>query len=185
MLTIRHIGCIFPALSPPLPHPRAEHMTMAVTPIHRTSKPFGLALVALALGLLACSKEPQVQVVQGECRPLFGSDACTWGRMSGDSLVSFGATIALASVEGAPAEAAMVWPPVMAGSLDMPTAVQTATGFRTLTMYWEPHGHPPGAFLTPHFDFHFYAIPLDTVKAIDWATRPGRPNSRPDTKCPT
>jgi hypothetical protein len=34
-------------------------------------------------------------------------------------------------------------------------------------MYWEAGGHPPGAFLTPHFDFHFYTIGSAERSAID------------------
>jgi hypothetical protein len=34
-------------------------------------------------------------------------------------------------------------------------------------MYWEAGGHPPGTFLTPHFDFHFYAIGSAERSAID------------------
>lgn len=43
-----------------------------------------------------------------------------------------------------------------------------------MTVNWEGHGHPPAAFLAPHFDFHFYSIDQDAVGAIDCSdeTRP-------------
>lgn len=128
----------------------------------------------LVLGLLACSKR---QIVQGECRPVNGADICSWGEMSSKALVAFGATVPVRSVENAPAEAPMVWPPVVAAAIPLPEAVRSATGFSVLTIFWEPHGHPPGPYLIPHFDFHFYTtMSAADVAAIDCAdsTKPGR-----------
>lgn len=135
-----------------------------------------LALAAvgmLVIGLAACSKQ---QVVQGECRPVNGADVCVWGETSGNALVAFGATIPVGSVENAPADAPMVWPPVSDAVIPLREAVRSATGFAVMTVFWEPHGHPPGPYLVPHFDFHFYAIPAGEVDAIDCAdsTKPGR-----------
>ncbi|HEX9107260.1 MAG TPA: hypothetical protein VF832_08525, partial [Longimicrobiales bacterium] len=42
-----------------------------------------------------------------------------------------------------------------------------ATGIQHLTVYWEEHGHPPGPYLTPHFDFHFYIQSPAETAAID------------------
>ena len=36
-----------------------------------------------------------------------------------------------------------------------------------MTFYWEGDGHPPGAFMTPHFDFHFYTITPAELAAVD------------------
>ena len=131
------------------------------------------AVGMLVIGLAACSKQ---QVVQGECRPVNGADVCVWGETSGNALVAFGATIPVGSVENAPADAPMVWPPVSDAVIPLPEAVRSATGFAVMTVFWEPHGHPPGPYLVPHFDFHFYAIPAGEVDAIDCAdsTKPGR-----------
>ena len=63
------------------------------------------AVALLALGLSACASE---ETVQGECRDVFGGDICTWGTMVGDDVSAFGATVALASIENAPADAEMV-----------------------------------------------------------------------------
>ena len=138
----------------------------------------GLASAGLALlvtGLLACSKH-KPEIVQGECRPLHGADICAWGEMSGNTLVAFGVTVPVGSVENAPAEAPMVWPPVVAAVIPLPEVAKSATGFDNLRIYWEPHGHPPGPYLVPHFDFHFYTIPAADVAAIDCAdsTKPGQ-----------
>jgi hypothetical protein len=127
----------------------------------------------LVIVLAGCNKR---QVVQGECRPVNGANVCVWGETSGNTLVAFGATIPVASVEGAPAEAPMVWPPASDAVIPLPEAVSSATGFKVLTLYWEPHDHPPGPYLVPHFDFHFNAISADELGAIDCAdsTKPSQ-----------
>ena len=141
---------------------------------HRSGFLIRAAYGVLGMAILACNKR---QIVQGECRSLNGADICLWGEKSGNTLVAFGATIPVQSVENVPADAPMLWPPVAAAAIPLPEAVRSATGFDNLTMFWEPHGHPPGPYLTPHFDFHFNAISTAAVDAIDCAdsTKPGRP----------
>ena len=124
----------------------------------------GLAL--LVTGLVACNKHRE-EIVQGECRPLHGADVCVWGEISGNTLVAFGATVPVGSVENAPADAPMVWPPVAAIAIPLPEVVKSASGFDNLTVFWEAHGHPPGPYLVPHFDFHFNTIPASDIDAID------------------
>ena len=122
-----------------------------------------LALVGL-VGLAGCSG---TQLVQGECRPVHGSNICIWTEMSGATPLSFGATGPIAAIEQAPADAPMVWPPVAAATIPVPAELTKATTIETLTMYWEPHGHPPGPYLTPHFDFHFNTLSTAGLDAID------------------
>lgn len=142
------------------------------------SDPYCRVLTCALLGVLtmsaaACSTQ---QIVQGECRPVNGADICVWGEMSGNTLVAFGTTVPIRSVENAPADAPMVWPPVPAAVIPLPEAVKSAAGFDNLTMYWEPHGHPPEVYLTPHFDFHFNTISIASLEAIDCvdSTKPSR-----------
>ena len=135
----------------------------------------GSRLARAALGLLvagtaACTRE---RLVQGECHPYNGADVCTWGRLKGDSLVAFGATVPVKAIEGAPAESPMVWPPKMDFALPLPAAVKSATGFDNLTVFWEPHGHPPGPYLTPHFDFHFNTTDVSKIDCAD-STKPAQ-----------
>lgn len=87
--------------------------------------------------------------------------------MKGATAVSFGATVPLKSIESAPADAPMVWPPVAAATIPVPVALTAATAIETVTVYWEPHGHPPGPYLTPHFDFHFNLLSQAALDAID------------------
>ena len=135
----------------------------------RASREMVLPSVAcLALLASGCAPAPPVEaVVQGECTTVYGSELCTWGETLDADVVAFGATIPVSFVENAPAEMEMLWPPVAQARLALPAEVQAATGFQLLTVYWEVHGHPPGPYLTPHFDFHFYRIPPAEIDAID------------------
>jgi len=74
----------------------------------------------------------------------------------------------------------MAWPPVPVATIPFPDVARTGSGFDNLTLYWEPHGHPPSPFSTPHFDFHFNAISTADVAAIDCSdhSKPARLSAR-------
>lgn len=134
----------------------------------KTASVVVLVLIAGA----ACA--PRRQVVVGECRAWNGADVCGWGETLGDSLVSFGATIPMKAIDQSPAEMTMAWPPVASALVPLPGAVASATGFKSLTIFWEPHGHPPGPYLTPHYDFHFNTMTgaeIDSITCAD-STKP-------------
>jgi hypothetical protein len=137
----------------------------------RSGRPLFAALGAVAVLSSGCAKE---QLVQGECRQLNGANVCTWHTMSGDRVLSFGATVPMAAIQNAPAEMPMAWPPKADATIPLGDMVKTATGFDNLTIFWEPHGHPPGPYLTPHFAFHFNT---ENVAGIDCAdsTKPAQP----------
>jgi hypothetical protein len=120
----------------------------------------------LVAALAACDGE---RMVQGECQQVFDGDICTWGTMVGGDVTQFGATVSMASIENAPAHGEMVFPPPFVGVVALPKEVASATGFNHLGINWEPHGHPPALFFTPHFDFHFYTLEPERVRAIDCA----------------
>lgn len=102
---------------------------------------------------------------------------CTWALLEGDAVVEVGATVSLASVEGAPAEAPFEWPPATAAAIALPESERT--GLTHMTVNWEAMGHPPQTFLVPHFDFHFYMISSDERVAID-CTRLEKPTEVPE-----
>jgi hypothetical protein len=134
-----------------------------------SSRPAACLVIALST---ACAKEappPQeARTVEGECADVYGGQVCTWATIDAtDRVTEFGATIPLATIEGAPAEMEMAWPPLAQASLALPEAVRAATGMQHFTVNWEAGGHPPGPYLTPHFDFHFYSIPATERMAID------------------
>lgn len=125
------------------------------------------AAVLLMLGVSAYTGEKPLVYVKGACAEVFKAQVCTWARTKGKDLVEAGAVVPLASIENAPADQPMVWPPAAAAAIDMPDPVRQQGGFTQLTMYWEAGGHPPAPFMTPHFDFHFYTIAASERAAMD------------------
>jgi hypothetical protein len=50
----------------------------------------------------------------------------------------------------------------------LPMPAQNPTPYKTIMLNWNPNGHElPGIYDVPHFDFHFYMITPDEVRAID------------------
>jgi hypothetical protein len=124
--------------------------------------------MVVATLVCACApKEVPVVTVQGSCSDMNKSQVCTWVRTQGGAVVSAGLTVPIGSIENAPDKEPMAWPPKAAARLNMPDSGRSKTGLTEMTAYWEPTGHPPGAYLTPHFDFHFYSIPAEEQLAID------------------
>lgn len=145
-----------------------------------------VAVGAVALGM-SFSTDPVL--AQGECRMVHGANVCVWAETNNDTLNSFGVTIPIQAIENAPAHGPMVWPPVPVATIPFPDVARGSSGFDNLTLYWEPHGHPPTPFLTPHFDFHFNAISMADVAAIDCSdhSKPARLSSgyaMPDVTIP-
>lgn len=126
-----------------------------------------ISAVLLALAVGACTGEEPLEEVKGTCADVFKAQVCTWAKTKGKRLVEAGAVVPLASIENAPADQPVVWPPAAAAEIDMPELVRQQGGLMQLTMYWEPGGHPPSAFVTPHFDFHFYSVAASERAAID------------------
>ena len=123
--------------------------------------------LAVLAALWACGSNVPIVEVQGECADAFQAQLCTWARMQGTRVVAVGLTVPTASIENAPDDQPMVWPPAITATLRMPEVAHRPAGLTELTVFWEAHGHPPGPYLTPHFDFHFYTIPRAERSAID------------------
>jgi len=125
-------------------------------------------LVAIVLGLGACTKPQPVVDVNGECADAYQAQVCTWARMQGQQVVEAGVTLPVAAIENAPmGEGQMVWPPVPTAVLQLPESAHQQSGFTQFTMFWDPMGHPPATYMTPHFDFHFYTVPAAERSSID------------------
>ena len=126
-----------------------------------------VSVLLLALAVGACAKDDALVDVKGSCTDAFKAQVCSFASMKGKTLVEAGIVVPLASIENAPAGQPMAWPPAVDATLDLPDAVRQQGGLTQLTVYWEAGGHPPGAFMTPHFDFHFYTVAPSEVAAID------------------
>jgi hypothetical protein len=134
--------------------------------------------LAVLAALCACRSEVAVVEVQGECAAAYQAQLCTWARMQGTKAVAVGLTVPTASITNAPDDQPMVWPPVITTTLRMPEVAHQPAGLTELTVFWEAHGHPPGPYLTPHFDFHFYTIPRAERDSID-CTDESKPSAMP------
>lgn len=141
-----------------------------------------ISLISLVLAGPAIANESITWERQtlGACEEVFGGEICTWSRERGNDLIEFGATVPLATVENAPLEGEMVFPPVTLARIPLPESVREQTGVNHLGINWETHGHPPGPFMTPHFDFHFYTVSSEQVDAIDCADT-NKPAVLPET----
>jgi hypothetical protein len=126
-----------------------------------------ISAVLLALAVGACTGQEPLVEVKGACADVFKAQVCTWAKTKGTNLVEAGAVVPLASIENAPADQPMVWPPAAAAEIDMPEPVRQQGGLTQLTMYWEAGGHPPAAYMTPHFDFHFYTVAPSERASMD------------------
>jgi hypothetical protein len=151
----------------------------------------GSALTVVGVGTVAVGMAVPTGpiITQGECRTVNGAQVCVWAETNNDTLTTFGATVPIAAIQNAPSDGPMVWPPVPVATIPLPDVARTASGFDNLTVYWEAHGHPPAAFLAPHFDFHFNAVSAADLAAIDCSdlTKPARLSPRyalPDVPVP-
>jgi len=136
-----------------------------------------IALLLLAIGYYVWSgnqeeavmaeKPAAPQIISGECETVYGGEICTYGKIVNGQVVEFGATIPMATVENAPLDEEMVFPPLTLARIEMPAEIKSKTGIDHLGINWEVQGHPPATFLTPHFDFHFYTKSGAEIDAID------------------
>ena len=133
----------------------------------RTALVLGSTVICLAFGSAGVASAQKARVIAPECGPVFGSRICVGGTARGNEIRSITATVPLSVIQGAPPPGAMKWPPQSDLVLALPAEIQTATGVTELTFYWEAMGHPPGPFLTPHFDFHFYVVSEAERRAMD------------------
>lgn len=128
-----------------------------------------IAPVLLILAVAACSADAPIAETKGPCVDVYNSPVCTWAKTQGDRLLEVGAVVPIGSIENSPAPMDMVWPPVPVAVLDIPEVARQKSGLVHFTMYWEVGGHPPGTFMTPHFDFHFNRITAAERSAFDCA----------------
>src|SRR3990172_10841712 len=103
-----HFVCFRPGHPGPCVQPHRRN-TMS----HRV-RTISAILLALAVG--ACTGEAPLVEVKGACADVFKAQVCTWAKTKGTNLVQAGAVVPLASIENAPADQPMVWPPVAAAA---------------------------------------------------------------------
>jgi hypothetical protein len=125
-----------------------------------------LALAAIAV--FVCGAKAQAKDADAQnCGTVFGAKVCTSYRTHAGKVTDFSMHVPIALLDQAPATAPMVWPPKADLAIPFPDAVKEQTGFTFSNIYWNPMGHTPEAYMVPHYDFHFYFVPQETVAAID------------------
>lgn len=146
----------------------------------KTQKPnlmrtVGLTAVVLALLGGAASAAQGEKFIAGESASVGGGTVATWARVNGSGKVIWvGVTFPLSLVENQPPPG-----PGPAGAivvLNYPPVVQQTTYFNHAEIHSNLHGHAtnplyaqPNRYSAPHFDFHFYSIPVAEV----WLIPPG------------
>jgi hypothetical protein len=132
-------------------------------------------MVGFAPGIVG----PEGNGTTSSCATVLESQVCTWVVMEDGVAKELGATIPMAVIESVSAGGEMVWPPREMVAVPFPREAREALGVDHLGLNWEAHGHPPATFATPHFDFHFYSIDQDEVRAID-CTDESKPAGLPE-----
>lgn len=127
-----------------------------------------LSVFALVVPFAVACQQPEVASSEvRNCMEVYGADVCTWAVLDDGAVTQIGLDVPLSVIEAAPADAPMTWPPQQMANIPFPEEAQAASGMTYAGLYWEAHGHPPGPFLTPHFDFHFYSVSQETVAEMD------------------
>jgi hypothetical protein len=132
----------------------------------RPQRAFLLSL-SLVLPLAALAAGSDAPTLSTACTPVQGAEVCTWVALESGAPVELGATVPLAIIEAVPLDAPMVWPPAPLARVDLPAEARRLLGIDHLAINWEAHGHPPAAFMTGHFDFHFNTLTPAQVDAIE------------------
>lgn len=113
------------------------------------------------------------EVVWGETAVVDGAMVATWAVVSKRSgaVMAAGATVPISLAQNMPARGA--GPAGAFASLDFPAVVRDTTYFNHLEMHSQQNGHPapPGSVnpdrnRVPHFDYHFYGVAEEQVRAI-------------------
>jgi hypothetical protein len=134
----------------------------------RARKAFCFAVGIVTILAFARSARAQTEkVAEGPCGSLFGAKVCTSYRTQAVKVTQFTLRVPVAAIEQAPANLPMEWPPKSDLNVNFAPAVEEQTGFIFSSIYWEPGGHPPAAYMVPHFDFHFYFVPQQKVQEVD------------------
>lgn len=124
----------------------------------------GIAAVVAFAGVAGAGVK---KAANASCSPLYGASICTSYRMQAGKITELSLRVPIAMIEQAPANAPMIWPPKPDLAIPFAPVVAEQTGFTFADIYWNPHGHPPAAYATSHFDFHFYFAPQTKIEAVD------------------
>ncbi|MGI8605170.1 MAG: hypothetical protein ACR2OZ_19535 [Verrucomicrobiales bacterium] len=110
------------------------------------------------------------KIIIGETTVVADGTVATWARVNGEGKVIWvGLTIPLSMAENMPPRGS--GPAGAVAVLNFPPVVQATTYFNHAEIHSQQAGHAnsgadPHRYRTPHFDFHFYGIPVANVRTI-------------------
>ncbi len=138
----------------------------------KTSRPIFLAALLMAIITLtttAALASPAVPAGSMEKISVWtstGQEVVAWAKLGpGNTVLAAGVTL--------PYDL-FLHPPDQPGTgpagaivvLPFPDVVRTSTFLNHFELNWEKHGHEPPVFMVPHFDFHFFTVPVDEVMKV-------------------
>ena len=136
-------------------------------------------LLVASLAIVAAFLSPNIsraasanddKIIVGDTAIIAGGEVSVWARVNGGNKVIWvGLTIPLSMVENMPAPGS--GPAGAVAVLNFPPVVQATTYFNHFEIHSNLHGHhgagaDPHRYVAPHFDFHFYGIPMAQVSSI-------------------
>ena len=134
------------------------------------------AVVAASLTLAACNESTAAdtdRIEYGTAVALGKGTARTYVQMHAGAPAEIGVALSEAALTDLPAGTNHGDGPHSMFNeylLELPAAAG-ATQFKFVELDWNPMGHEPdGVYTLPHFDFHFYSIPVAERNAIDPTT---------------
>jgi hypothetical protein len=89
----------------------------------------------------------------------------SWEKMNGAEVLEAGMTIPSAIVANPPRQPGK-GPAGAIAVIGFPKIVEDTTCLNHFELNWESHGHEPQVFMHPHFDFHFYGVPVAEVMHV-------------------
>jgi hypothetical protein len=131
------------------------------------------SFAGLARPLSAAPETLPARIVTGERAELYGGTLETFAGLDATGrVVEVGVTLPLASIEKAPVMEGMTMHSHAEMRMDrrtlrMPEAARVQTILDNVDLYYAPMGHEPERYAHAHYDFHFFSIPPEQVKAID------------------
>lgn len=131
-----------------------------------------LAAAVLALSGVVANAGPDEKLIDGESLTIDGATVSTWARVNGKGKVIWvGLTMPVALAENTPSPGS--GPAGAFAVLNYPAIVQETTYFNHVEIQANPHGHATNPNFVdlnrnsvPHFDIHFYNIPVAQVFTI-------------------
>ncbi len=131
-------------------------------------KHFAAGLVA-GLFIMGCGSDGTgsggSSIVNGDSGTMGESQIQTWAELDdAGAVIRMGVTAGATGIDNLTGEGHLV--------LAFPDPVQSQTFFNHMGFDFRDQGHGPPPYLFPHFDLHFYGVPVASVLEVDCVDQP-------------